>query len=324
VKYYSYFPGCSAESTGRGLGLSAEAIAKPLDMELVEIEDWNCCGSTPYGSLDEEGALVVAARNLALAEKMGFDLVTPCSSCYVTLSKANRHLHDHPALLKKVNEALAVAGLEYKGTLRVRHLVDVLVNDITPDFIAARLKKPLRGLKVAPYYGCQLVRPDYGLDDTEQPVTLDKLVAATGAEAVDFPLKVRCCGGSLMLSEEASTLGLINKLLRSAAENGANCIVTACPLCQTNLDAYQSRANSVFKMNYNVPVLFITQLIGLALGLDTKSLGLDANIVAIPSVILGSSEATPKNPSPDTRPEAKIPPIPTSVNIEGSVRRGSI
>jgi heterodisulfide reductase subunit B2 len=280
VKYYSYFPGCSAESTGRGLGLSTAAIARPLDIELVEIEDWNCCGSTPYGSLDEEEAVVVAARNLALAEKAGFDVVTPCSSCYVTLAKANRHLKEHPALRARVNEALAVAGLKYNGSLRVRHLVDVLVNDVTPDFIASRLKKPLRGLKVAPYYGCQLVRPGDGLDDTERPVTLDRLVAATGAEPVDFPLKARCCGGSLVLSEEAGTLGLIEKLLRNAVENGAQCIVTPCPLCQTNLDAYQSRVKSVFKAEYDIPVLFITQIIGLALGLNEKSLGLDANIVA--------------------------------------------
>lgn len=289
MKYYSYFPGCSAESTGRGLGLSAAAIAKPLDMELVEIEDWNCCGSTPYGSLDEEEAVVVAARNLALAEKAGFDVVTPCSSCYVTLAKANRLLHEHPTMLAKVNEALAVAGLNYKGSLRVRHLVDVLVNDIMPEVIARRLKKPLNGLKVAPYYGCQLVRPDYGLDDTEVPVMLDRLVACLGAEAVDFPMKARCCGGSLTLSEEASTLGLMEKILQNAVENGAECVVTPCPLCQTNLDAYQSRVNGRFKTNYNIPVLFITQLIGLALGLDAKSLGLDANIVTAGAVLAGIS-----------------------------------
>ncbi len=123
---------------------------------------------------------------------------------------------------RKVNEALAVAGLHYNGSLRVRHLVDVLVNDIKPEFIAARVKNPLSGLKVAAYYGCQLVRPDYGLDDTEVPITLDRLVAATGAEAVDFPMKARCCGGSLTLSEEASTLGLIEKILKNAAENGAS------------------------------------------------------------------------------------------------------
>lgn len=280
MKYYSFFPGCSAESTGLGLGLSSEAIAGPLDMELIELEDWNCCGSTPYGSLDEEESMVVAARNLALAEKRGLDLVTPCSACYVTLAKANRHLQEHPKLVTQVNEALAIAGLEYHGVIRVRHLVDVLVNDVTPEFIAGKVKRQLNGLKVAPYYGCQLVRPQYGIEDTENPSSLDRLVACLGAEAVDFPLKARCCGGSLTLSEENRVLELMRKLLQSAAENGARCLVTPCPLCQTNLDAYQCRVNARFKTDYKLPVLFITQLIGLALGIEAKSLGMNTNIVS--------------------------------------------
>jgi heterodisulfide reductase subunit B len=280
LKYYSYFPGCSAESTGLGLGLSTQAIAEPLDMELIELEDWNCCGSTPYGSLDEEESIVVAARNLALAEKRGLDLVTPCSNCYITLNRANRHLQEHPKLMAQVNQALAVAGLEYHGSIRVRHIVDVLVNDVTPDFIADKVKRHLNGLKVAPYYGCQLVRPQYGLDDTENPRSLDRLVECLGAEAVDFPLKARCCGGSLTLSEEDRVLELIRKLLQNAADNGAQCLVTPCPMCQTNLDAYQSRVNAMFRTRYKLPVLFITQLIGLALGIEAKLLGMNTNIVS--------------------------------------------
>jgi heterodisulfide reductase subunit B len=280
LKHYNYFPGCSAESTGLGLGLSAEAIAGPLDIELIELEDWNCCGSTPYGSLDGAESIVVAARNLALAEKSGFDLVTPCSSCYVTLAGANRHLQEHPKLRSQVNEALAVAGLEYKGGLRVRHLVDVLYNDVTPEFIADKVKNQLDGLRVAPYYGCQLVRPRYGLDDTEFPHTLDGLVTCLGAETVDFPMKARCCGGSLTISEEKNVLELTRKILQSAVDNGAQCLVTPCPLCQTNLDAYQGRINSRFKTGYDIPVLFITQLIGLALGIEARALGMNTNIVS--------------------------------------------
>jgi heterodisulfide reductase subunit B len=285
LKQYSYFPGCSAESTGLGLGLSTRAIAAALDIELNEIEDWNCCGSTPYGSLDEEGAVVMAARNLALAEKTGCDIVTPCSSCHVTLQKANALLKEHPALLTKVNQALAVAGLNYRGSLRVRHVVDILVNDVTPEYIAGKVTRRLEGLKAAPYYGCQLVRPQYGLDDTEIPHTLDDLVKSTGAEAVDFPLKARCCGGSLTLSEEDKVLGLMYKLLENAAANGAQCLVTPCPLCQTNLDAYQSRVNARFKTKFNIPVLYITQLIGLALGLDAEKLGLNTCIVSPRAVL---------------------------------------
>ena len=280
MKYYSYFPGCSAGSTAIGLGLSVRAIAEPLDMELIELESWTCCGSTPCGSLDELEAVVVAARNLALAEKTGLDMVTPCSSCYVTLNQAAIYMEDHPELKRQVNEALAVANLEYHGNLRIRHLVDVLLNDVTPGVIASKIQRGLNGLKVAPYYGCQLVRPHYGSDDTEFPQSLDCLVKSLGAEAVPYPLKTRCCGGALIISEQSLALGLIRKLLDSAVKNGARCIVTPCPLCQTNLDAYQSRVNSKFKTGYNLPILFISQLIGLALGIDHISLGLNTNIVS--------------------------------------------
>jgi len=228
---------------------------------------------------------VVAARNLALAEKTGLDMVTPCSSCYVTLNKANMNLKEHPGLLAQVNEALSVANLKYQGNVRVRHIVDVLVTDVTTDVISSKVRERLDGLKVAPYYGCQLVRPQYDSEDTEFPGSLDRLVNCLGAEAVEFPLKARCCGGSLTLSEEESTLPLIHKLLKSAAEHGARCLATPCPLCQTNLDAYQGKVNAKFGTGYNLPVFFITQLIGLALGLDTKALGLDTNIVS-PSQVL--------------------------------------
>ncbi len=280
MKYYSYYPGCSSEATAIGLELSNQAIAKPLEIELIELEDWTCCGSTPYGSLDRTESVLVAARNLALAEKTGFDLVTPCSSCFITLYGANLQLKENPRLMKRVNEALAAVSLEYHGKVRVRHLIEVLVNDVTPEVISAKVQQPLNGLKVAPYYGCQLVRPDYGFDNPESPRSLDRLVASLGAEAVPFPLKNRCCGGSLIISDESLALRLIRKLLENAAENGAECIVTPCPLCQINLDAYQSRVNSQFKTNFNLPILFVSQLIGLALGIEPRSLGLNTNIVS--------------------------------------------
>lgn len=285
MKYYTYFPGCSARGTAAGLGLSVQAMAKPLDMELTELEGWTCCGSTPYGSLDELESICIAARNLALAEKTGLDLVTPCSACFITLYKANLHLKEHPQLMVPVNEALAVANLEHHGNLRVRHLTEVLVNDVTPEVIAAKVKQELNGLKVAPYYGCQMVRPDYGFDNPESPQSLDRLVESLGAEAVPYPLKNRCCGGSLIISEESLALGLLRKLLENAVDNGAQCIATPCPLCQTNLDAYQSKVNRKFKTNYNLPVLFISQLIGIALGVEPISLGLNTNIVS-PSRVL--------------------------------------
>jgi len=279
MKYYAYYPGCSSDATAVGLGISAQAIAKPLDMELIELEDWNCCGSTPYGSLDELESIAVVTRNLALAEKTGLDLVTPCSSCFVTLTKTNLHLKEHRQLMSQVNEALAVANLEYNGNVRVRLLLEVLINDITPETITAKVKRPLSGLKVAPYYGCQEARPNYGFDNPSFPQSLDHLVESLGADVVPYPLKNHCCGGALVISEEDLALELMHKLLANAVNSGAQCITTPCPLCQTNLDAYQSRVNSKFKTNYNLPILFATQLMGIAFGLNSEDLGLKTNII---------------------------------------------
>jgi len=282
VKYYSYFPGCSAEATAIGLGISVQAVAKRLDIELIELEDWTCCGSTPYGSLDKLESILVAARSLALAEKTGLDMVTPCPSCFVTFYQANLYLKEHPQLMAQVNEALAVVNLTYSGKVRVRDLMEVLFNDVTPEVIAAKVQRGLNGLKVAPYYGCQMVRPDYGFENPDSPRSLDRIVESLGAEAISFPLKNRCCGGALIISEQSLAVNLMSKLLDNAVENGAECIAAPCPLCQMNLDAYQSIASvySKLKIDYKLPILFVTQLIGLALGIDAKSLGLSTNIAS--------------------------------------------
>jgi heterodisulfide reductase subunit B len=278
VKYYTYYPGCSAEATASPLGISILPVAKKLDMELTELEDWNCCGSTPYWSTDKLEAAALASRNLALAEKRGFDLVTPCSNCFVILHETNNHLK-RDDFKDKVDKALAAGKLKYNGTVRVRHLAEVLYNEITPDGIAAKVTKPLKGLKVGAYYGCQLVRPN-GFDDPESPHSLDEIITALGAEAVDWEMKARCCGSSLVMPEQKVALGLVNKLLRNATEHGADCLITPCPLCQINLDAYQSAVNSQFGTKYNIPVLFVTQLIGVALGIPADELALSGNIVS--------------------------------------------
>jgi heterodisulfide reductase subunit B len=279
MKHYTYYPGCSAEATAIPLGLSVPPVTKALDMELTELEDWNCCGSTPYHSLNKLEASAMAARNLALAEKTGLDLVTPCSNCYVVLQSVNTHMKELPKFREQINEALGAANLSYSGEVRVRHLAEVIYSDITPEVLASKVTKPLKGLKVAAYYGCQLVRPN-GFDDPESPHSLDELVTSLGADAVPWEMKARCCGSSLVMPEQEVALGLVNKILRNAEANGAQCLITPCPLCQINLDAYQSLVNSQFKASYNLPVLFVTQLIGVALGIPAKELALDKNIVS--------------------------------------------
>jgi heterodisulfide reductase subunit B2 len=288
VKYYTYFPGCSCSSEGgaRAYDWSIRAIAKVLDIELKELNDWNCCGSTPSGSVDELGAFCLAARNLALAEKSGLDMVTPCSACYVIFNRTNTYLKEYPHLKGKVDQALAAGDLKYNNTLRVRHTLDILTTDIGYDAIKARVKKSLEGLKVAPYYGCQVVRPNFGYDHPENPQSLDKLIASLGGEPTPFPLKTRCCGGSMIFSEEDLAMDLTRKLLESASSNGAECMVTVCPLCQTNLEAYQSRVNKKYKTDYKLPVLFFTQLMGIAFGLGEKELGLKKSVVSSEKVLL--------------------------------------
>ena len=285
MRYYSYYPGCSLEATGLPQALAAEAICKALDIELAELDDWNCCGSAPYGGVNEIERAVLSSRNLSIGEKTGLDIVTPCPSCYITLNKANTHFKKDHHLRGVITESLAAANMEYRGTVKVRHFAEVLFNDITPEAISAKVKTSLSGLKVAPYYGCQLVRPGYGFDDPEDPTSLDILVESLGATAVPFPLKARCCGGSLIISEEGLALDLMNKLFSNAKDNGAQLMVSICPLCQTNLDAYQSKVSGKFKANYDMPVLFLGQLIGVALGLDPKALGLDKNIVSANKVL---------------------------------------
>jgi len=287
LKPYTYFPGCSCSSEGgaKAYNISMQAVCKVLEVELRELDDWNCCGSTPSSSVDELGAFCLAARDLALAEKAGLDMVTPCSACYVIFNRTNTCLKDYPNLRTKVDEALSAGGLKYNGTIRVRHTLDILTTDISPDALKTKVKRPLNGLKVAPYYGCQVVRPGFGFDHPETPESLDRLITNLGGEATPFPLKTQCCGGSLIISEEELALNLTRKLLESAASNGAECIITACPLCQTNLDAYQSRVNKKFKTNYRLPVLFFTQLMGVAFGVDGEALALKKNIVPSEEVL---------------------------------------
>jgi len=281
LRYYSYFPGCSSSEGGaKAYGQTAQEVSKVLDARLVELEDWNCCGSTPSSSVDELGSFCLVSRDLALAEKKGLDMVTPCSACYVIFNQANASLKEYPKLKAKVDQALAAANLEYHGTVKVRHLLEVLVNDVGYDAIRAKVVKNLGGLKVAPYYGCQIVRPQTGFDHPENPQSLDRLIASLGGEPTRFPLKTRCCGGSLIISEEGLALDLMRKLFDSAVSNGAQCLVTVCPLCQTNLDAYQSRVNRQFNTSFHLPVLFFTQLMGLALGLNDDDLCLKTNIVS--------------------------------------------
>src|SRR5208337_1156169 len=277
---YLYYPGCSLESSGKPYGESLTAVFRALDIGLRELEDWNCCGATMYMSVNEALSMAISARNLALAEQAGFrDLIAPCSACYTVLLKTNRFLRESPELRAKVDQLLGQVGLKYSLGVKVRHPLDVLVNDVGVEAIASAAKRSLEGIAFAPYYGCQIVRPERGFDDAEFPLTMDTLFQRLGARAAYFPLKTRCCGGMLMTTFPDVCLQLVKDLLECAAENGAQCIVTTCPLCQVNLEAYQKRVNKMFGTSYQVPVVYFTQLLGVALGCSEKELGLHRNLI---------------------------------------------
>lgn len=276
---YTYYPGCSLEASAKNYDESVRFVFKTLGHELVELEDWNCCGATYYMSTKETISLVISARNLALAEKYGRDLVAPCSSCYTILYKTNHILKNNPIMKAKVNQALRKENLKYNLTVKVRHPLEVLVNDIGIETIASKARHRLDGVKIAPYYGCQIVRPDRGLDNKESPKMMDNLFAALGADNVYFPMKVRCCGGMLMTTYSDVALELNKEILECAYENEADLVVTTCPLCQINLEAYQDKIKKKFKTDFRIPVMFFTQALGLALGGSPAELGLSRNLI---------------------------------------------
>ena len=283
---YLYFPGCSAEATAKPYDASARACAKALGIELVDLEDWNCCGSTSYFSIRELESFGVSARNLAIAQEMGgHDLVATCNACYTVLAKTNRYFAEDATLHAEINEALAAAGRRYDGKVRVRHFMDVLINDVGLDEITARVKRRLTDLRVACYYGCQYSRPMGTFDDPEFPTTMDRLVEAIGGDPVDYPVKTKCCGGMLMLTQEDAALKLCHELLAVAAREQADVIIAACPLCEMNVEAYQPLVNKAYGTDFHIPVMYFTQLLGVALGIDAHTLMLDKQIVPVDRVL---------------------------------------
>jgi len=278
---YLYYPGCSAEATGKAYDISTRVMMDKLGVELIELDDWNCCGATSYFSVRELDSFAIAARNLAIAQKQGDeDLCVICNACYTTLAKTNRYMDESPEVFEAVNGALGAVDRTYDGKKAVRHVMDVLINDVGLEALEAKVTRRLTGLKVACYYGCQYSRPMGAFDDTEFPVTMDNFFQALGAETVDFAGKVKCCGGMMMLTKEEGALRLCHELLKGAHDAGADVIVCACPLCEMNVEGYQPRVNKTFGTSFDIPVMYFTQLAGLAFGADPKQLAIDKQIVS--------------------------------------------
>ena len=291
MKEYAYFPGCSLEKMAVSYHLSALETTKKLGIKLKELEDWNCCGATTYFYIDELLAYTLCARNLAIAEKTGLDIVAPCSACYKNMYFTAAHLKKDVDLAEHVNFALEEDDLHFNGGVNIKHLMEVFAQDVSAEEIKEQVTHPLEGIRVAPYYGCQIVRPQKEKEDVEQPQFFEGILSAIGATPVNYPLKMRCCGGSLIISSRTAALGMVRNLLHCAVDAQATVIATACPMCQVNLECYQQQVNQEFGTNFSFPVLYFTQLIGLAFGIPQKKLGIGKEFVSIAPSLLRAGQS---------------------------------
>jgi heterodisulfide reductase subunit B len=280
---YAYYPGCSMKGNALHYEESILPVFAKVGLPLEELDDWNCCGATAYFSVDDTMAAAICGRNLSLAEKAGKDIVAPCAGCFLTLKKSSAFLASGEAKATRILDDLKRVGCEYQGSVKIRHPLDVLAKEVGPKALRAMVVRPLTGVRVACYYGCQLVRPYTDLDDPDYPTMMDVLMEAAGATAVDFVAKTRCCGGSLTGTIEEVGLRLNYILLKEAKRKGADCLVTVCPLCQFNLEVTQSKIVRQYGEDVTIPVFYFSQILGLALGVPRANLGFSRSIIPLKS-----------------------------------------
>ncbi len=286
---YAYFTGCVAKGTCPELHHSTVELAKVLGIDLWEMTDATCCGAGVIRDENPELQIALNARTFAMAEGAGMDIVNICSTCQQNLGQDNRAMREDPALLARTNNVLAESGLHYSGKTQVKNLLWVLVGDYGLDRLKEKVVRPLTGLRVASYYGCQLLRPveDTGYDDPDNPTSFDRLVEALGATPVDYAGKTRCCGFHILTVNEDTSTKMAVKRLEEAAEAEADIMVTPCPLCHTSLDAYQPRATRMQGSSVRMPVVHLSQLVGLAVGLDSGDLQLNKLMVSPQAALSG-------------------------------------
>ena len=274
-----FYPGCSLKGSSREYAESVLAVAKAFDIKIEEITDWNCCGATAAHNMNKELSLALPARILSLAEKQGLtEIVVPCAACYSRLTVTKHELSKNPELKALVTKA---NGLEYEGTVSILNIIQMLDKYVTPN-LESRVVKPFDH-KVACYYGCLLVRPHEILkfDREEDPQSMDELMLKAGATPIEWAFKAECCGAGLSVSRTSSVGRLSGKIIGDAKDRGAEALIVACPMCHSNLDMRRDAINSYLGEKIDIPVLYITQAIGLAVGLDRKALGLQRHFVEV-------------------------------------------
>ncbi len=277
---FAYYPGCVAQESGKELDLATRWVCRALGIELVEFPSFSCCGSGFVDEANEVLNVAINARNLAIAERAGLSLLTICSTCQGMLTLANHRMTD-PKVRARVDGALKPLGIEYRGTVRVTHLLRVLVEEVGLPAIRAKVRRPLAGLKVGAFYGCHLLRPtdEMGGEDGEEPHSFEDLLSAIGADPVYYRGRVMCCGFPVQFVKEATASRIAGRQIQDAKAHGAHAMATPCPLCHITLDAYQNKAEKAVGSRLDMPVFHLPQLVGLALGATPEELGLSRHLV---------------------------------------------
>ncbi|MGD8191699.1 CoB--CoM heterodisulfide reductase iron-sulfur subunit B family protein [Brevibacillus ginsengisoli] len=280
---YGFFPGCTLESAAEELMISTMKVAQALDIELVELKGWTCCGASHIQDVDDFLSVSVNARNIALGEKLDMPILTVCNTCTLMLRTAKSRLDGDTELKDNVNIGLREAGMTYKGTSDITHLLWALIRDYGLDNLKKKVKRPLKGLKVANFYGCHITRPPQimGFENPLNPQSMEMVVAALGAESVDFDQRLACCGFHAVFPAEREVMKILEKNCLSPKDAGAHCMVTPCPLCQMQLDMYQPDAAKGAERDITMPILHLPQLIGLALGFEPEELAINRHIIDV-------------------------------------------
>ena len=279
---YAFFPGCVSRGGCPELYQATKLICERLGIELQEMPRASCTGAGVLQEKNEFLGDTLNARTFALAEGIGLPILTICSTCQGVMGQANRRMKNDPLYLAKVNTFLAEEGLEYKGTAQPKHLLWILIEDYGIDRLLEQVTKPLAGVRMAPFYGCYLVRPPDALDIEENPSrqdSLERLIEALGATVVDFAGKTRCCGFPILTINEKNSVSMVAKHTSEVKDLGADAMVTPCPLCHLNLDGYQPKANAAARRQIDMPIIHLPQLVGMAMGISARELGLQRHIV---------------------------------------------
>ena len=285
---YAFFPGCVSKGACPELYQSVMQVYPKLGIDLEEMTTVSCTGAGVLQEKDVKLGDALNARTFALAEQQGLPIMTICSTCQGVMSQANHRLTTQPNYLQEINQILQEEGLTYRGTTTIKHFLWILLEDVGEDVLRKQITKPLTGLRAAPFYGCYIQRPTDALDFEEHPdrgKSLERIIEILGAEVVDFPGKTRCCGFPILTINKINSLSMVATHTQDAKSHGADIMVTPCPLCHLNLDGMQAQAASQHNTSINLPILHLPQLLGLAMGMDSKTLGLTRNLISPESAL---------------------------------------